>query len=261
MSLHDDELRALLAEGRQLDRKATDRANPSGRAEPTAERQRDTSWSRTWRAGLNEPDPWDGDRVDDLAGRRGRAAPSLQAMWIDPEETPFKPQVRPGKALPARLFSLLVTAAVVGLLAWLIVPEVSFRLANVNTVTVRDGVLTAQPVPLGPTTPAIVEKLWVDAGHLPSGVLPAGTSIARLRTSAPDAFGSTTVDLAVPFDARFVSVDTLQGAVTQPGTPVATVYDPRKLLADSLTDGALVDEDEPWSRQFRAHSEPAGSVG
>lgn len=223
MSLHDDELRALLNEGRAIDREV------SARHMPTNPRERDTAWSRMWRASITEP-AWDAEeRVDDLAGRRGRAAPTLQATWIDPEETPFVPQPRPGRALPARLFSMLLTAAVIGLLAWLIVPEVSFRVGNVNNVQVRDGVLTAQGVPLAPTVPATVEKLYVDAGSLPSGVLPAGTPIARLRTATPDAFGVSTVDLSVPFDARFVSVDTLQGAVTEPGTPVATVYDPRKM--------------------------------
>ncbi len=221
MSQYDDELRSLLAEGKQLAGSAA--ATPPRKGDPP-------SWARAWRDELDEASAWDQSaRERDLNGRRGRPTPTLQATWIDPEETPFVPVPRPGKAVPARMFSLLVMAAVLGLLAWLIVPEVSFRIRNVNIVNVTDGVLTAQPVPLAPTTPATVQQLFVDAGHLPSGVLPAGTPIARLRSAAPDAFGSTKVDLRVPFDARFVSVDTLEGAVTLPGTPVATVYDPKKM--------------------------------
>ncbi|QXC62973.1 HlyD family secretion protein [Aquihabitans sp. G128] len=217
MSQYDDELRAMLAEGRRLE---------GGRSEaPTPMQAR--RWADDWKGRGEEFDDVEPGR--DLNGLRGRPTRTLQSMWIDPEETPFTPVQRPGRAIPARLFSLLVLAVFVGLLAWLIVPEVSFRLANVNNVTVRDGVLTAQPVPLAPPVAATVEKLFVDAGHLPSGVLPAGTPIARLRSAGADADGSSTVDLTAPFDARFVSVDTLEGAVTLPGTPVATVYDPTKM--------------------------------
>ena len=223
MSQYDDELRSLLAEGQRLARTDPDRfgtPDPRHTAPPPA-------WARQWRTTLD--DPVEPDVQTDLSGRRGRPTPTLQPTWIDPEETPFVPVPRPGKAVPARLFSLLVAAAVLGLLAWLIVPEVSFRIFNVNTVNVRDGVLTAQAVPLAPTTPATVLHLFVDAGHLPSGVLPAGTPIARLHTAGADAEGRSDIDLSVPFDARFVSVDTLEGAVTLPGTPVATVYDPAKM--------------------------------
>lgn len=174
------------------------------------------------------PDDVETDREFVERRRAGRATHTLQATWLDPEETPFTPAPRPGRAVPARLFSLLVTAMIVGLLAWLILPEVSLRLSNVRTVTVEDGVLTAQPVPLAPTDPSTVEELFVDATNPPDSVLPAGTPIARLRGSQLNSSGSV-VDLTVPFDARLASVDTLEGAITLPGTPVATVYDPRKM--------------------------------
>ena len=162
-------------------------------------------------------------------GGRGRPTPTLQPTWIDPEETPFVPVPRPGKALPSRLFSLVVALGLVALLAWLILPEVSFRIGHAHTVRVSDGVLSAQPVQLAPTEAATVEELLVDPRRLPDAALPAGTPVARLKVSTPDAFGSDTQELSVPFDARFVSIDTLPGGVTQPGTPVATVYDPGQM--------------------------------
>ncbi len=229
MSQYDDELRALLRQGRQLEQRGRDDdATPPSTPTPPRRRGDPPSFARSWREGL-QPPAFEQDQEHDLSGRRGRPTRTLQATWIDPAETPFTPVPRPGKAIPARMFSLVVLACVFGLLAWLIVPEVKWRLTNINTVHVRNGVLTAQPVPLAPTTPATVERLYVDAGHLPSGVLAAGTPVARLRTPVADAWGSTSMDLAVPFDARFVSVDTLEGAVTLPGTPVATVYDPKKM--------------------------------
>ena len=238
MSQYDDELRALLAEGKRLDRQGDQRlpVRNSKQGDPPA-------WARAWRDELSETADWEEDaRQKDLTGRRGRATPTLQVTWIDPEETPFVPVQRPGKALPSRLFSLLITAVFIGLLAWLILPEVSFRIRNVNTITVRDGVLTAQAVPLAPTTPATVERLFVDPGRLPSGVLEAGSPIARLRSASPDAFGSTTVDMVAPFDARFVSVDTLEGAVTLPGTPVATLYDPKKMYVIVTVSAETLDQ-------------------
>lgn len=215
MSQYDDELRALLKEGRRLKQVAV------------AAAEDDRYDERDW-----DPDR-DGERRDrpresELAGLRGRPTRTLQTMWIDPAETPFTPVTRPGKAIPARLFAFLVLASVLGMLAWLIVPEVNWRINNADRLIIRDGVLTAQPVPLAPPVASIVDQLYVDAGHLPNGVLPAGTPIARLRTGGQFA-DPAYVNLTAPFDARFVSVDTLEGAVTQPGTPVATVFDPRKM--------------------------------
>lgn len=236
MSPRDDELRALLAEGRNLAGQEP-LSNDDLGAIPTS-----PAWARRWRE--QEADLAAQDEQDEQAWRspsRGRATQTLQSTWIDPEETPFLPVPRPGRALPARLFSLLVAAAIVGLLAWLIVPEVSFRLTNVDTVRVSNGVLTAQPVPLAPTRPATVERLFVDAGRLPDGILPAGTPIARLRASEPDVLGATVIDLSVPFDARFSSVDTLVGAVTLPGTPVATVYDPAKMYVIVTVQSSTLD--------------------
>lgn len=239
MSQYDDELRALLRQGRLLEQRGDSAASPASAASPTFDpappapapprrRADPPSYARAWRDELDER-TGEHDLREELDGRRGRPTRTLQATWIDPAETPFTPVPRPGKGLPARLFALAVLACVFGLLAWMIVPEVKWRIANVDTIHVRDGVLTAQPVPLAPPTPATVVKLFVDAGHLPSGVLPAGTPIAELRTAGTDAFGSNTLQLTAPFDARFVSVDTLEGAVTLPGTPVATVYDPTKM--------------------------------
>ncbi len=63
MSLHDDELRALLNEGRALDREVT------ARHMPTNPRERDTAWSRMWRASITEP-AWEGEE-DVVVERRG----------------------------------------------------------------------------------------------------------------------------------------------------------------------------------------------
>ena len=207
---------------------------------PTRRRPADPpGWARAWRRELTDPP------TDALGGGPPAAEAAPPRRSRPPGSTPRRPRSSRcrGPAGPSRpgLFSLLVTALGLGLLAWLIVPEVSFRIANVNNVTVRHGVLTAQAVPLAPTSPATVEVLWVDAGHLPSGVLPAGTPVARLRSSTTDAFGSNAIDLTVPFDARFASVDTLEGAVTQPGTPVATIYDPEKMYVIVTVDSSTLD--------------------
>ncbi len=162
-------------------------------------------------------------------GGTPRATATLQRAWIDPEETPFEPVPRPGNPIAARLIAWMAILAVVAGLAWLIVPEVNDRFANWDNLNLRDGVLTAQPVPLAPTGPATVTELYVDASDLPDGLLPEGTAIARLEGLSRDGLSSETHDMKVPFDARFVSVDTLVGGVVLPGTPVATVYDPSKM--------------------------------
>lgn len=158
-----------------------------------------------------------------------RPASTLQRTWIDPEETPFEPVVRPGNAFTARLISWTVLAAFLSALGWLIIPELNFRLANLNTMMLEDGVLSAQPVPLAPIRPAIVTELYVDASRLPDGVLREGTPIARIQGMAEDGERLEVSDIRVPFDARFVSVDTLVGGVVMPGTPVATIYDPEQM--------------------------------
>jgi len=161
------------------------------------------------------------------ANTAGRPTPVLQTTWIDPEETPFVPVPRPGKVLSARLFSLAVMAAILVVLGWLIVPEVSWRLTNVNSVAIPNGVLTAQPVQLGPARAATVTRLFVDAGQPKQGMIKAGSPIAVMQE--PTATGTAGRILLAPFDARLVSVDTLVGGVAQPGTPVITVFDPRKM--------------------------------
>lgn len=171
---------------------------------------------------------------------RGRQTPTLQATWIDPDETPFVPVPRPGKVFSARLFSLVVMAAILGLLGWLIVPEVSFRLTNVDSVTVNEGVLTAQAVPLAPTGPAVVTHLYVDTTRDPDAVIEAGAPIAGLRFPGPE--GTTLPSLLVaPFQARLVSVDSQPGSVTQPGTPVVTIYDPTKMYVIATVQPSTLD--------------------
>lgn len=221
MSPYDDELRALLDEGRTLGSEPP--PAPEVRTRPTK--------ARDLRVGDEEADadvaavsaP---PRPQGATGPRGRPSVALQDTWIDPEETPFTPVVRPGKELPARLFSLCVLGAVLAFLAWMILPEVSFRVGNIDNVGVRNGVLTAQPVPLASPSPAVVEELWVDPANPPTGLLEAGTLIARLRTVTVDGDGSSTSTITMPFDGRIASIDTLTGAVTLPETPVVTVYDP-----------------------------------
>lgn len=119
--------------------------------------------------------------------------------------------------------------ALCGGMAWLILPELDLRLTNLEMVELPNGVLTAQAVPLSPLRPAIVSELFVDASSLPDGVLPEGTPIALLEGTTESGLGLEVREMTVPFDARFVSVDTLVGGVVMPGTPVATIYDPSKM--------------------------------
>ncbi len=179
-----------------------------------------------------------------------RATTNLQATWIDPEEMPFTPVPKPGNTVASRIFSLFVAAVFLGVLGWLIIPEVSFRIRTADSVTLNDGILTAQAVPLAPIRPAIVDEVYVSAADLRDSVLPAGTPIARLESMTIDGEGIETYDISAPFDARFVSIDTLEGAVTLPGTPVATVFDPTAMYViaavrpetlDSLRRGMLVE--------------------
>lgn len=159
----------------------------------------------------------------------GRPTPSLQRTWIDPEETPFEPRPRPGNPFAARMLSWVFTLLLVGAIAWLVVPEISFRFATSDTLVLRDGVLTAQPVPLAPTRPATVTELYVDASALADGVLREGTPIALLERIDVRGEEFELFEVRAPFDARFVSVDSHVGTVVLPGTPVATLYDPTKM--------------------------------
>lgn len=227
MSQYDDELRALLDEGRAIESgpppAPTTRRPTKARdlhADDEATEDRDPEADVTATAVAAPP------RVQGATGPRGRASVALQDTWIDGEESPFTPVVRPGKELPARLFSLAVLGAVLAFLAWMIVPEVSFRVGNIDNVGVPNGVLTAQPVPLASPSPAVVEGLWVDPANPPTGLMETGTLIARLRLVEDDGDGSGTRTITMPFDARIASIDTLTGAVTLPETPVVTVYDP-----------------------------------
>lgn len=158
-----------------------------------------------------------------------RPSSTLQATWIDPEETPFEPVPRPGNPLTARLIAWVGVAAFLAGLGWLIIPELNFRLTSLEVVQLSDGVLTAQPVQLSPLRPSIVSELYVDASRLPDGVLPEGTPIALLEGTSEDGTRRVVNEIVVPFDARFVSVDTLAGGVVMPGVPVATLYDPTQM--------------------------------
>jgi hypothetical protein len=169
------------------------------------------------------------ERRQGVDRRQPRASSRLQAAWIDPEEMPFTPQPRPGNAITSRIFSLGVLGVFLAALAWLIVPEVHFRIYNQHEIQFSQGILTARPVPLSPVQAAVVEEILID--DLSTNVsLPAGTPIARLRGRTVDGTRSYSYDLRVPFDARLVSVGAPTGTVTQPGVPVITVYDPAELM-------------------------------
>lgn len=172
-----------------------------------------------------------GDGLSDSSDLITGARPSstLQQAWIDPAEMPFEPVPRPGNPLTARLIAWIGVAFFLAGLGWLIIPELDLRLQSLEIVNLEDGVLTAQPVQLAPIRAAIVSELYVDASRLPDGVLAEGTPIALLEGTSQDGTRQVLNEMVVPFDARFVSVDTLVGGVVMPGTPVATVYDPSKM--------------------------------
>ncbi len=155
-----------------------------------------------------------------------RASNDLAPAWVDPEDMAFTPQPRPGKRAASRVFSMMFSGLFVAVIAWMIVPELNFRFLHEGELRYRDAILTAQPIPLSSTEPAVVEELYIDYARLDDEVLPAGTPIALLRQSTADGTGTEEVVLSVPFDARFVSVDAPVGSVIYPGQPVVTVYDP-----------------------------------
>ncbi len=163
--------------------------------------------------------------------RRGpRASSSLQPAWIDPEEMPFTPQPRPGNPIASRIFSLGVLGVFLAAIAWLIVPEVHFRVVHQDEVQFSGGILTAQGVPLGPLEAAVVEEILVD-DLSPDATIAAGTPLARLRTRGTSDDGTTVYyDVSAPFDARLVSIGAPEGSTTQPGIPVLTVYDPNEMM-------------------------------
>ena len=152
-------------------------------------------------------------------------------IWVDPEEMPFTPQPRPGNPVASRVFGFWVLLMFLAAVAWLVLPEVHFRIVNRNELHYSGAVLSAQPVGLGALTPSVVDGLYVDPDHASTAVIPAGQPIARLRWYSPDETSEHVSTLAAPFDARLVSVDTLVGGITAPGMPVVTVYDPAKMFA------------------------------
>ncbi len=158
--------------------------------------------------------------------RRPGRTPALQATWVDPGDVPFEPVPRPGNPATARLVTWLALGCFGVALLWLIVPALDTRVATRHSVVLDDGVLTAQPVQLAPVAPAVVTELLVGEGD---GVLNEGSPIARLEGPVGDDGRAEVSEIVAPFDARFVSIDTLAGGVVMPGTPVATVYDPARM--------------------------------
>ncbi len=166
------------------------------------------------------------DAIERGTFERGRigAGDTVPPTWIDPADAPFEPVPRPGNPVTARLIIWVTLVGFVGALAWLIVPALGNRVATRDALILDNGVLTAQPVQLAPVSPAVVTELLVgDDG----GILPEGAPIARLAGS--DGGDDVVSEIVAPFDARFVSIDTLAGGVVMPGTPVATVYDPSRM--------------------------------
>ncbi len=153
-------------------------------------------------------------------------ARDLATPWVDPSDMPFTPQPRPGKSLPSRIFSMMLTWVFMAAIAWLIVPELDLRFLHQGELRYRDGILTAQPIPLSSMYPSVVEELYVDYVTLDDEMLPAGTPVALLRRMGPDGVTEETEELVVPIDSRFASVDAPEGSVIYPGQPVVTVYDP-----------------------------------
>ena len=143
--------------------------------------------------------------------------------------------------MTARLIAWLGVLAFLAGLGWLILPELDFRLTSLQTVHLREGVLTAQPVQLSPLRPSIVSELYVDASSLPDGVLPEGTPIALLEGTSEDGTRRVLNEITVPFDARFASVDTLVGGVVMPGIPVATLYDPSQMYVIVTVNPEMLD--------------------
>lgn len=166
----------------------------------------------------------------------------LAEAWLDPDDMPFTPQPRPGKPAAGRVFSFIVTLAMVAWASWLILPEFDFRILHRHDVTYKDGILTAHPVQLASIYPAIVNELYVNPQSLGNELIPANRPIARLTHSGPAlAEGPSVVELAVPYDARLVSVDTPAGGITQPGMPVVTLYDPRQMAVIATVEAKELD--------------------
>ncbi len=213
-----ENLLSLLRDGRELmerrpsvRRPATSRSSSTGRADSANEHHEDY------------------EHPDYHGPARGRPTGMLQRTWVDPSEKPFTPLPRPGNAMVSRGMAWSVTAAFIALLAWIIIPEINFRLTSLNTVFLKNGVLSAQAVQISPSRPAVVKELFIDPSALPDSDLPAGTPIARLEGYSIDGLRTESNTLTVPFDSRFASVDLLEGGVTYPGAPVVTVYDPRRM--------------------------------
>ncbi len=182
------------------------------------------------RTAMSAPDTRDdAGIVERRAAPRGRPTATLQQTWIDPAEMPFTPVVRPGSPLVSRALSMSATAVFILLLSWLIIPELNYRLSSLGTLVLRTGVLSAQPVQLSPSRASRVVELYVDPSSRLDSILPAGSPIARVEGLTRDGLRLEETVISAPFDARFASIDQLEGGVTFPGQPVATVYDPSRM--------------------------------
>ncbi len=228
MSEPRNEILELLAEGRRLAQPR--RELPNGERPDPAHRSVPTD-ARLPAAPVARP-----------TANVAKPSPLLDAQWIDDEDMPFEPVRRPGSPWSARLLSVFTTGLLLAFVGWLVIPELSYRISTDDVVVVRDGVLTAQAVQLAPTRPAVVSELLVDPGDLSDMALAKGTPIARLESLASNGERLETTELLVPFDARFVSIDSLVGAVTLPGTPVATVYDPTQMYVIATVRPETLDE-------------------
>jgi hypothetical protein len=237
MSEDPNELDALLAEASGLQKDlGFVQMRRSDLAKPEEQRRTRRRPPRMTELAREEEEPTDAsaagladDRINIQLGPTGpQSSPGLEQPFIDPPDLPFTPEPRPGRSLPSRVFSLLVMGALLVMIGWLVLPEVQFRFAHLHHLSYENAILTAQPVPLGPVEPALVEEIYIKADNTPDLPIPANTPIARLQTSLED--GTTrSHELVVPFDARFVSIDTPVGATTRQGVSVATVYDPAEM--------------------------------
>jgi HlyD family secretion protein len=154
----------------------------------------------------------------------------LTEMWLDDVVQVFKPIVRPGRVWTARLMAMFFNLFIASAVGWLVVPEFWHRVESRGDITIKQSVLTAQPVTLATREAAIVEEIYVDVQTLSDAFVAKGTRIAKVRKHSATEDGGSIEYIVAPFDARFVSINAPVGTVTQPLSPVATVYDPTKMM-------------------------------
>lgn len=121
-------------------------------------------------------------------------------------------------------------------------------------------VLAGSDTPCGPVPPGL--SLWrelellVEAGMCPRNALRAATSAASAFLGRPELGHLRPGAVA---DMAFVRGDPTARIPSRPEVVRVlrggAVYSPAELLVASAADEAMLDEGEPWSRQFRAHWE------